>query len=308
MDERAIRLGLVGIGKIARDEHVPAIAASDRFKLVATASPDGGIAGVPGHATLGEMIAAGGVDAVAICTPPAVRYALACEAIAAGLHVLLEKPPAATLSEAQDIAARAVAQGVTLFAAWHSRHAAGVAAAKAWLAGCRIASLAIEWKEDVRRWHPGQEWILGPGGFGVFDPAINALSILTEIVPDAIIVERATMTIPRGRAAPLAATIAMRLTNGAPVDADLDFLQTGSQTWTITADTDRGTLVLADGGARMIVDGEATDGENREYAGLYDRFAGLIAAGASDMDIRPLQLVADAYLIADHRIGEPFSF
>jgi D-galactose 1-dehydrogenase len=307
--ERAgpVRIGIVGLGKIARDQHLPAIAADAGFTLAATASPDGAIPDVPGYASLKAMIAAGGIDAVAICTPPAVRHALACEAIAAGLHVLLEKPPAATLSEAEDIAARAKARGVTLFAAWHSRHAAGVASARAWLAEREIRSAAIAWKEDIRRWHPGQEWILGPGGFGVFDPAINALSILTEIVSGAIIVEQAAMTIPCGRASPLVATIGMRLANGAPVHADLDFLQTGPQTWTITVETGDGTLTLTDGGARLIPE-QGELGENREYPGLYARFGELIAAGASDMDVRPLQLVADAYLVADHHIGEPFEF
>lgn len=303
----AVRIGIVGLGKIARDQHLPAIADSGAFELVATASPDDGIADVPAHASLSEMIAAGGLDAVAICTPPAVRHALACEAIAAGLHVMLEKPPAATLSEAQDIAERAAAIGVSVFAAWHSRYAAGVAKAKAWLAEREIRSVAIEWKEDIRRWHPGQEWILGAGGFGVFDPAINALSILTEIVPGAIVVERAAMTMPAGRSAPLAATALMRLPNGAPATADLDFLQTGPQTWTITVKTSRGTLILADGGARLILDHEEA-GENREYPGLYARFAALIASRASDVDVRPLQLVADAYLVAEQRIGEPFQF
>jgi hypothetical protein len=41
----------------------------------------------------------------------------------------------------------------------------------------------IVWHEDVRKWHPGQQWIWEPGGFGVFDPGINALSIATRIFP-----------------------------------------------------------------------------------------------------------------------------
>jgi D-galactose 1-dehydrogenase/L-arabinose 1- dehydrogenase len=40
------------------------------------------------------------------------------------------------------------------------------------------------WREDVRVWHPGQDWLLAAGGFGVFDPAINALSILTRVLPE----------------------------------------------------------------------------------------------------------------------------
>src|SRR3546814_1601187 len=93
---------------------------------------------------------------------------------------MLEKPPAATTTEICALADHARARGVTLFATWHSREAAGVAGARDWLSGKRIRAAHIRWKEDIRRWHPGQEWILDAGGFGVFDPGINALSIMTR--------------------------------------------------------------------------------------------------------------------------------
>src|SRR3546814_7621898 len=50
-------LGLVGIGKIARDQHLPAIRADDRYELVATASRHAQVDGVPGHADIAAMIA-----------------------------------------------------------------------------------------------------------------------------------------------------------------------------------------------------------------------------------------------------------
>jgi len=305
---RPFRIGIVGLGKIARDQHLPAIADNRQFVLAATASPEGALIGIPAYESLGELVAAGGVDAVAICTPPGPRHALAREAIGAGLHVLLEKPPAATLSEARDIAADAAAQGVTAFAAWHSREAAGVAAAKAWLSGRRIKSIDITWHEDIRRWHPGQEWILAAGGFGVFDPAINALSILTEIVSQAIVVERAVFHTPENRQAPIAAELSMRLASGAAAKADFNFLQTGDQTWTIEISTDGGPMRLTDGGSQLLVRGRETPGENREYAGLYNRFADLIASGRSDIDTRPLELVADAFLVAERRRMAAFDF
>ena len=52
-----IRLGLVGIGKIARDQHLPAIHADDRYELVATASRHARVDDVPGHADIMAMIA-----------------------------------------------------------------------------------------------------------------------------------------------------------------------------------------------------------------------------------------------------------
>jgi D-galactose 1-dehydrogenase/L-arabinose 1- dehydrogenase len=304
-----IRLVLVGVGKIARDQHLPAIAADARFRLVATVDPKGGVEGVPHFPDLDALLASGTeIDAVTLATPPGGRRALATRAIEAGFAVMLEKPPAATLSEAEDLRARAETAGVTLFASWHSRAAAGVAPAREWLAGRTVTGVRITWKEDVRRWHPGQEWILGPGGFGVFDPGINALSIATAILPDPLFVESARLSIPQGRAAPIAASLRLR-TRDAEGTAEFDFRQTGPQTWDIEVDTDAGTLGLREGGSIVALPGaEPRCGENREYPALYARFADLVAAGRSDVDVAPLRLVADAMLVAALDPVEAFRF
>ena len=76
------------------------------------------------------------------------------------------------------------------------------------LADRQIKSVIVEWKEDVRVWHPGQAWIWEPGGLGVFDPGINALSILTRILPRPFFLTRAELSFPRERAAPIAADLA----------------------------------------------------------------------------------------------------
>lgn len=304
-----IRLGLVGIGKIARDQHLPAISADGRYDLVATASRHAALDGVPAHEEIGAMIAGGHhLDAVSICTPPLGRQAIAMAAIDAGLHLMLEKPPAATTTEIMALADRARVRGVTLFATWHSREAAGVAAARDWLRDKEIQAARIRWKEDIRRWHPGQEWILEAGGFGVFDPGINALSIMTAILPAPLLLDSATMDVPERRSSPIAATMAMR-SGDAAVDADLDFLQTGPQSWDIEVDTDAGMLRLSMGGSVLeLPGGEPVAGEDREYPRLYGRFAELVAAGESDVDIRPLQLVADAFLVAERRTVASFQF
>src|SRR3546814_15750445 len=109
-----ILLGLVGIGKIARDQHLPAIRADDRYELVATASRHAQVDGVPGHADIAAMIAGDHrLSAVSICTPPVGRHAIAAAAIDAGLHVMLEKPPAATTTEINAPPEHARARGVT---------------------------------------------------------------------------------------------------------------------------------------------------------------------------------------------------
>src|SRR6266699_780887 len=171
-----LRIAIVGLGKIARDQHVPAIAATEGAVLAAVASRNASLAGVPHVATLEDLLRAGPpVDALALCTPPQVRHAQAAMALAAGKHVMLEKPPGATVAEITPLVTAARSAQRTLFATWHSRVAPAVEPTRQLLAGRKVTSVKITWKEDVRVWHPGQAWIFEPGGLGVFDPGINAL-------------------------------------------------------------------------------------------------------------------------------------
>jgi len=303
-----IRIAIIGLGKIARDQHLPAIANNPNFALTATVSPRGaGIGGIPHYHELGTLLADGpAIDAVALCTPPQVRYRAAAEALAAGLHVFLEKPPGATLSEVEALIQQAEQAGVTLFASWHSRYAAGVAPARAWLAERRIQRVQITWREDVRVWHPGQAWIWEPGGLGVFDPGINALSIATHILPHPIFLQRATLTLPLNRAAPIAADLSFSDINATPISMDLDWRQTGPQTWDIVVETDAGICKLERGGAVLNLPDGTTQAGDSEYAGLYARFAQLVQSRQSDVDCAPFQLVADAFLRGHREWVEPF--
>jgi D-galactose 1-dehydrogenase len=292
-----IRIALVGIGKIVRAQHVPALAASDAFDLVATASPNSALDGVPAFKTLADLLENGPeIDAVSLCQPPQVRFADALFAIRAGKHVMLEKPPTDTLSEAEEIGRLAAQSDGSVFATWHSRFSPAVEPARAWLAGKTLRSMRIEWKEDVRVWHPGQKWIWEAGGFGVFDPGINALSIATAILPEPLFLQQARLGFPGNCQTPIEASLTFA-SGGKPVEAEFDFLQTGPQTWSIWIETDEGKLELAKGGAELFIDGVAQVlPREAEYPGLYARFAELIAAGESEVDLTPLRLVADAFL------------
>ncbi len=304
----SINLAIVGVGKIVRDQHLPAVAGNPDFRLVAAASRNGRVEGIDNFGSIEEMLeGAPSVQAVALCMPPQYRYAAAAKAIAAGKHVFLEKPPGATLSEVEDLAAQARAAGVTLFASWHSRYAPAVEAARAFLAGTRIQSMQVTWKEDVRQWHPNQAWIWEPGGLGVFDPGINALSIVTRILPRPVFATAATLQFPENRAAPIAAHIAFSDAQGLDLQAEFDWRQTGRQSWDIVAGTDAGTLLLCDGGARMLVNGDLVHEQpEAEYPGLYRRFAELVQAGESDVDLAPLRHVADAFMLGRRVVVEPF--
>lgn len=297
---------LVGIGKIAVDQHVPAIANSPDWTLAATASRAGTVDGVPSYSDFDAMLVErDDIRTVSLCLPPVPRYDYAVRAIAAGRNVMLEKPPGATLAEVQDLTTRAAANGVTLYTTWHSRMAKGVAAAKAFLADKTITSGYIDWREDVRRWHPEQEWVFEPGGMGVFDPGINALSILTDVLPRPVHITSALLNFPENRFTPIAAEVAF----SGNLTMTLDWLKDGQQMWEMILRAGDDQVHLSEGGNRCVINGTEVAGSVLdEYPALYDQMARLVSSGASEVDLAPMIHVADAMTLGKRVTVAPFSF
>jgi predicted dehydrogenase len=112
-----LRVGILGCGRVTESCHLPALMRlRDRVKVIALADPDehrrrrlGGMFEIPARfATLEEMLAgAGGIDLVAVFTPASSHAEAAVAALAAGMHVLLEKPIALSLDDADRIVAAA---------------------------------------------------------------------------------------------------------------------------------------------------------------------------------------------------------
>ena len=117
-----MRIGVVGYGTGGQHFHTPFIAAAQGCTLAGiVARAPGTVARaradwpeVPVFASLAEMIAAGACDAVTITTPPHTRRDLVLEAIAAGLHVIADKPFAPDAASARDLGAAAEAKGLIL--------------------------------------------------------------------------------------------------------------------------------------------------------------------------------------------------
>lgn len=300
----SIRIALIGFGEIARNQHQPVLTADPAFELVALADPhlETDETACPAcFPTLDALLASSvALDAVALCVPPRQRYALACQAIKAGLHVLLEKPPGATLSEVMDLRRRATTAHVTLHASWHSRHAPAVDTARQWLAKQHIQTVEINWLEDVDEFHPGQTWIWEPAGLGVFDPGINAFSIATHILPVPFKLDQARLGIPANSKTPIVAELSFNNNTGAFMTATLDWRHTGKPCWEIRIATVAGELILENGGERMRIDGTTCIDEPRnEYAGVYSRFSNLINHRESEVDLRPFMHVADAMMLGE---------
>ena len=308
------KIVIIGLGKISLDQHVPVIEASEEFELAAIVSQRGlSHRTIPSFKTPAELYQAlPEIDAVAVNTPPSVRHLIAREALDAGKDVLLEKPPATTLSELADLEAYAQTLGRVLFATWHSQFNPAVDEAKKLFQRSGLRSLKIEWREDVRKWHPGQDWVWEPGGFGVFDPGINALSILTRILPFQAFIRSADLTFPANRQTPIAAKLDFSSNDPSNpmISADFDWRETGGETWHMLAETADGQHAhLFKGGAALSINESLMiEAPKEEYQRIYRHFSDLLERRESDVDVAPLRLVADAMLLGQRQMTDAFEW
>ena len=298
----SLRIGVVGLGQIARGRHLPAIARSAQFVLAGLASADapGPVDGMAVFADHRAMLAGCALDAVAICTPPAARFAVARDALLAGKHVVLEKPPAATLGEAEALGRLAARQGRVLFATWHSQYNAAVERARGFLAGKKLASMRVDWNEDFRKYHPDQAWIWQEAGFGVFDMGINALSVISRLFANPPFVRAAELRIAANHAAPLSAVLHFgSLDSDGAMEMHMDWGVTGPEQREIRLTTQCGheLALLNSGGTLVIDDVVVLETTRSEYPMLYARFAELVRRGQSDIDLAPLKMTLDALAI-----------
>ncbi|WNV86003.1 Gfo/Idh/MocA family oxidoreductase [Umezawaea sp. Da 62-37] len=129
-----VRVALIGCGRIAQVAHLPALEKAEGVDLVAVSDPSADVAravarryGVPSAYTdQGEVFADPSVEAVIVAAPDRFHHAIAAAALAAGKHVLVEKPLASTLEEAEALADLVDRTGLVLQVGAMKRHDEGV--------------------------------------------------------------------------------------------------------------------------------------------------------------------------------------
>src|ERR1043165_9265907 len=125
--KRTFRVGVVGCGRISRN-HFDAIDRIEGLELAAVADIDaerakksGEERGVPSFTSLEQMLAAGNVDIVSICTPSGLHSAQGMAVAKAGKHVLTEKPMSISLTQADELIKATDDAGVHLFVVKQNR-------------------------------------------------------------------------------------------------------------------------------------------------------------------------------------------
>lgn len=167
--QRKLRIGIIGGGGIARMAHLPALKRMDNLvELVAIADTTTAVAeqfardfDIPHHfASYDEMLDKVDLDAVFVCTPNKYHAPAASAALQAGCHVLCEKPPATTASEAKQMADTAQQFGRILTYGFHYRHAVEVSTLKRFISAGELGEIYAATCLAIRR--------RGIPGWGVF--------------------------------------------------------------------------------------------------------------------------------------------
>ena len=190
-----MRWGIAGYGWVARDYFRPgALAAGHSIAGVFDPAPAIAIAdGLPVHDRLDGLLER--CDALYVATPNHRHADPACAALAAGIAVLCEKPMAATLADAERIAAAAAASpalyGTAFDQRWHPAHRAAAAAIAAGRIGRPTAVRIVYacWVDP--RWSPagGPNWRADPGAAGGgagIDLALHGLDLVQLLLGEPV--------------------------------------------------------------------------------------------------------------------------
>ncbi|WP_043536883.1 Gfo/Idh/MocA family protein [Saccharomonospora cyanea] len=187
-----VRVGLVGAGSWARRVHAPGLADHPATTLSAVWTRRSEAAaelaeeyGATACDTFTDLL--GAVDAVAFAVPPAVQAELAVTAAEAGKHLILEKPLAADLAQAERVARAVSESGVVALLVLTLRYAmrtrdwlAGLADTGGWTGGSARwlsgALLGEKYGRAAWRHEIGALGDIGPHAFDLIDAALGKIT------------------------------------------------------------------------------------------------------------------------------------
>ncbi|MFH1566727.1 MAG: Gfo/Idh/MocA family oxidoreductase, partial [Gemmatimonadota bacterium] len=161
-----IRLGIIGMGYTGRQQLLSSQGVAGLRIAAATDTEPGLLADMPAGvrhlATWRDLVADGELDAVTVCLPHDAHEEVALSALAAGKHVLIEKPLAIDLPGAERIAAAAAASDRVVMVEMTHRFYPPMRAARALVASGRLGPVYAVEDRIVQLVHHGQlpEWMV----------------------------------------------------------------------------------------------------------------------------------------------------
>ncbi len=194
MPNRKFKVGLIGAGGIVRSVHLPGWKTLPEVEIVAVADINKNSAQklasefhIPEvYEDFNDLLKNRAIDAVDICTPNRVHTPAVLASLAAGKHVLCEKPLAVTVAEVKKMQLAAKAAKRILMTAQHQRFSPISVALKKWIDAGSLGGVYHARVHAVRRnWLPISPGFIDPslsGGGPCMDIGVHALDLALHLM------------------------------------------------------------------------------------------------------------------------------
>lgn len=251
-----VRIGLIGCGTVARRFHLPAFRAAGAdvvaFSSRSPASAEAAASEWGSGKVIGdwrELLSIDEIDAIDVCTPNASHAELAIAAARAGKHVLVEKPIATTLDEADAMISAARSANTILMTAHNVRYAPPfVAVAQEIESGSlgEIAAVRAAFGHaGPQVWAPNAEWFLDrtlSGGGALMDLGVHVADLLRALLSDEVAEVGAMLS--GSNDVEEAAQVIMRFEGGAIASMHISWVATPAPDHQLTILGSNGTIHL----------------------------------------------------------------
>ncbi len=172
-----VRVGIIGTGGIAQG-HVRRLLANPDAEITAlcdirpealanTVERNPSLKDVPQYSNFKDMIAAGNLDAVQVCTPHTTHYEQTMECLGRGLHVLSEKPMVCTVAHAHDVLKKIDESGKVFVLNYQRHYQPEFLYIRDKIASGEFG--AVQFVQGLQ----GQEWLRAVAGTWRHDPALS---------------------------------------------------------------------------------------------------------------------------------------
>lgn len=191
---KPLKVGIIGVGTIAKVAHLPNYAKRDDVQVVAFADPevervqgvaeqfakDHNVEAPKVYKSAADMFAAENLDAVSICTPNTSHVELAQLALNAGVHVLLEKPMSVKLEDADALLAQAKESDKILMVGMSNRYRQDATVLKRYVESGALGHIYYGKTRILRRRGTPTGWFTDlsiSGGGPLMDIGVHALDL-----------------------------------------------------------------------------------------------------------------------------------
>jgi predicted dehydrogenase len=254
-------IAVAGAGLIGR-RHIELIRASDCCELAAIVDPAPAAAalardcGVPLYPTLAALFATRRPDAVIAATPNVLHAENGIECARHGVPVLIEKPIADSLADADRLIAAAEHAGIALLVGHHRRHSPILAKAREIVRQGRLGRVvaitgsALFYKPDA--YFAEAPWRHEPGGGPILINMIHEVDDLRSVCGEIDAVQALSSSATRGFAVEDTVTIGLRFASGALGSFMLSDTAAAARSWEQTSRENASYATYADEDCYLI--------------------------------------------------------